>query len=468
MFKLLKSVETKIADEILKYDYVKKSSLRFYSQGETIINDKTDITAPAPLLCAKFELSPQSNSFIRVEVWLPEKWNGDFLGTGNGGMAGGIPAEALSDGVKYGFAAATTDMGTSRGMKSGIKNPAVHHDFGHRATHLMTQIGKAAVRAAYGENIAYSFFKGGSTGGEQALSEAQIYPDDYDAILCGAPANNRIRLHTYFLWNFVHLKTDSGTPLFDKSTCEMITQEAVRFARSSEDDNFISLPPNDAGTISAFVKHVTDKLSLTEKQSLALAAVYNGPTNPKSGENIYDGMPLGSEMYSCGLYDTSIAECSPHDYPFFWAFGETFNPFCFDFDKDFDKIVKYLSPKMDANSPNLAAFFNRGGKLLMVSGSADPCVPFFDALHYARSVEKSVGKAAAEEHFRFYIVPSADHRAAGCNPNDVTSPDGRDLLEVLTAWRKGAHAPEALLAYARGYNEDISHERLIYPMPLGS
>src|SRR5262249_2584228 len=37
-------------------------------------------------------LTPTSDSLIKMELWLPplEKWNGKFMGVGNGGFAGSI------------------------------------------------------------------------------------------------------------------------------------------------------------------------------------------------------------------------------------------------------------------------------------------------------------------------------------------------------------------------------------------
>src|SRR4030095_8568078 len=60
-------------------------------------------------------------------------------------------------------------------------------DFGHRATHEATVVGKAVASRYYSRAPQRSYWQGGSTGGRQGLSEVQRYPDDYDGVIAGAP-----------------------------------------------------------------------------------------------------------------------------------------------------------------------------------------------------------------------------------------------------------------------------------------
>jgi tannase/feruloyl esterase len=58
-------------------------------------------------------LTPMSDSAIHIEVWLPETtWNGRFLGIGGDGFQGVITYGELSTGIRKGFAAANSDLGT--------------------------------------------------------------------------------------------------------------------------------------------------------------------------------------------------------------------------------------------------------------------------------------------------------------------------------------------------------------------
>ena len=52
----------------------------------------------------------------------------------------------------------------------------------------MTVAAKAIVNGYYGNAPKYSYWNGCSTGGRQALTEAQRYPNDYEGIISGAPA----------------------------------------------------------------------------------------------------------------------------------------------------------------------------------------------------------------------------------------------------------------------------------------
>ena len=172
----------------------------------TIVSVERDVTDTRTIV--KLVLNPAEGSNINVEVWLPdtERWNARFLGLGNGGAAGRISPKGLERASSEGYAVASTDMGTAPNADSGIGNPEVWKDFGYRATHLMTVVAKKIVRAHYGKAPEYSYFSGGSTGGQQALQEAQRYPEDYDGIVAAVAAHCRTPLHAYFLWNEQILK----------------------------------------------------------------------------------------------------------------------------------------------------------------------------------------------------------------------------------------------------------------------
>jgi len=135
----------------------------------TITTVERDATATRTVV--KLVLRPAKGSNINVEVWLPdaEKWNARFLGLGNGGAAGKINPGGLAAASAGGYAVATTDMGTAPNPDSGVGNPEVWKDFGFRATHLMTVAAKQIALAHYGKEPEFSYFSGGSTGGQQAL-----------------------------------------------------------------------------------------------------------------------------------------------------------------------------------------------------------------------------------------------------------------------------------------------------------
>src|SRR5207244_681454 len=136
-------------------------------------------------------LKPSTDSDIKIEVWLPVSgWNTKYQAVGNGGWAGVISYSALAEALGRGYATSSTDTGHVGGSGSfalGHQEKLV--DFGYRSEHEMTVKSKELIKAFYGNAPQLSYWNGCSTGGRQGLKEAQMYPNDYDGIIAGAPAN---------------------------------------------------------------------------------------------------------------------------------------------------------------------------------------------------------------------------------------------------------------------------------------
>src|SRR5262245_35134750 len=142
-------------------------------------------------------LTPSADSHIEMELWMPaENWNGKFLAVGNGGWAGNIETAAMGAGLARGYATASNDTGHKGGSGSFIVgHPEKLVDFGYRSMHEMALRSKSIIEAFYRRGPQLSYYQGCSTGGRQGLMEAQKYPDDFDAIIAGAPVNNMIHLN---------------------------------------------------------------------------------------------------------------------------------------------------------------------------------------------------------------------------------------------------------------------------------
>src|SRR5713226_4640293 len=110
-------------------------------------------------------IAPTTDSSINVRVWMPTKnYSGRYLGTGNGGYAGGFFQSELADGINRGFATANTDMGTApaAGVNADVLvgHPEKWKDFGWRSTHLMTTFAQALINTFYGNPANRSYFAG--------------------------------------------------------------------------------------------------------------------------------------------------------------------------------------------------------------------------------------------------------------------------------------------------------------------
>lgn len=403
------------------------------SESPTIPEPKGNTFANLPpRTMVKAVLKPAKGSNIRIEIWLPdaERWNGRFVGLGNGGAAGGINPGTLAGASYGGHAVATTDMGTAPNQDSGIGNPEVWKDFGFRATHLMTVVAKQVVTAYYGKGPDFSYFNGGSTGGQQGLQEAQRYPEDYDGIVANIPAHCRTPLHAYFLWNEQILR---ACPFTEAQQANVIRAGNACMAGREVPQTagkLVSDPRCTKDDIEAVIKQArASDPSLTDAHAEALRKLFDGPRHALTGERIFCGIPFGSSF--------NIAR--GHLYLFKWVFGADKDLMTIDFGKDIDTYTAALGPYLNAENADLSAFARRGGRLIMLSGSADSCVPYHASLDYFERVAEHAGSLEQAQSFlRLYIIPGMSH-GPGPGVNKLPS-----ALDLVINWREKNVVPGAI------------------------
>ncbi len=405
-----------------------------------------------PRTIVKLVLLPASGSRINVEIWLPdaEMWNGRFLALGNGGSAGLIHLGGLARNVNGGFAVATTDMGTAHDADSGVGNPEVWKDFGFRATHLMTISAKRIIQACFGKEAEYSYFIGSSTGGQQALQEAQRYPEDYDGIVADIPAHCRTPLHAYFLWNDQIMARCQFTEVQEAAIIAAGNEYMANREMPAIAGRFVSDPRCTQSDIEAVIKLVRQKdPTLTQAQADGLRDLFDGPKNSATGERIFCGIPFGSALKSA----------HGHLYLFKWVFGPDKDFQKLNFNEDIDTYTAALGPYLNAENADLSRFAKRGGKLLMMSGSTDPVVPYHASLdYYERVIEACGGLEPAQSFILFFIIPGMDH-GPGPGINNLPS-----SLRLIMDWREKGIAPKVMVG-KRIIDGRTELEMPLYPYP---
>ena len=413
---------------------------------------------------------PVTDSEIKIEVWLPpaDEWSGKFLGTGNGGYSGAMSIPQMQAGLRQYYAVAGSNTGhDGDDLKFGLGHPEKIRDWAYRSVHVMTQTAAIILRSYYRQFPAHSYFIGCSTGGQQALTEAQRYPGDYDGIVAGAPGNNRVRLNVGFLWNWRAVHAQNGE--LPVSKLRLIHDAAVAAcdALDGVKDGIISDPRACTfNPASLLCKGTDEPTCLTKSQVVAVQAVYEGAHDPRTGEQLYPGWERGSEWSGGGklggwnAYFVGKSEPARLDFWRYWVFDDpSWSSRSFDFDRD----VSYADKKMaflTANDPNLGAFKQRNGKLLIYHGWTDPVVPPEDSIRYFQSVESAMGGAGNASGFvRLFLVPGMGHCGGGPGPNSF------DALGALDAWVTRGTGPDKIIA-AHMTNGVVDRTRPLCPYPL--
>ncbi len=442
----------------------------------------------------------------------PEDWNGRFLNWGDGGHDGDL--DLAPHRVAEGYAVANGNMGHDNGSEPGasfaFNDRQAEYMYGSGHIPATVNAARTAIQAYYGEPPAYSYHEGCSTGGRQGLMAAQRFPQLFDGIVAGAPAQFLQRLNLDHNWDMQWMFKDNfagalaydtdGNGTLDSLTKAQMLRDAVLAQCDADDgivDGIVSEPlacdfdPAEDLADNMCPDDVNADACFTEAQIDAIQAVYDGPYDsggasimkgkaigtevawpgtviPHEGNNHFPGqMGLASDFVNFLFYeqDPGVPTARPTDLslePDTTREPPEFAWWQFDFDDYAAGLGDTMRDITDADDPDLTRYLvQQGGKLIIYMGWADPIIPAEPALDYYNDVVRVTFDsdfAKAQASARLFMAPGMFHCGGGPGPNDW------DKLAPMMEWVENGRAPDSLVA-THSTNGRVDNERLLCPHP---
>jgi feruloyl esterase len=416
---------------------------------------------------------------INIEVNLPAAWNGRFYMFGNGGWggesfesAGRLANHARA--LRAGFATASTDTGHSAGLEPGASFAQSRQkllDYGFRSLHVTAEAAKLLVRSFYGANPSKSYFDGCSQGGRQGLTIAQRFPNDFDGIIAGSPAlynTGNMIARAYWMQGLqtnpfpaaklgllaarVYEKCDSKDGLKDG-----VIDEPLRCGFKAVEDLPLCAEGQDGPDC------------FTAKEIAAADRIYGDVF--RQGRRFFPGWPAGAEVAGPNGESGWLGqEISVANRGSVWAnYAGSFLRYMampgtdpeqalahFDINKDIPRM-EFLHQVLDANDPDLSVFRQRGGKLIMYFGWADPQLNPRVAVEYYDEVARGMGDSTGD-FFRLFMVPGMFHCGGGVGTSTF------DVATPLLRWVESGEAPQTIAA-SRVAGGKVNRTRPLCPYP---
>lgn len=377
-------------------------------------------------------------------------------------MAGTIDYVSMLQQLNAGYAVAAGDSGhllsnngngtTAPGQRIAfLQDREETIEWIHQSIASLTTPTRGLVESFYGQPPAHSYYQGCSTGGAQGFALAQYHPELFDGIIAGCPGNWYSHLILSFLWNHIHARD----AFLEQDTLNFIANATVKSCDNLDGvkDGVIENPLECHFNISQLEcaadqeRNSTDgKIQcVTAGEIATYKAIRAGPKEADTGRAVYPGFDFGSESswllqqevlainYTVPIVQNLVFRDLNYDYT---AFNFS--------SKDLKLIDSRASPYIDSISPDLLAYKQKGGKLIVYQGWADA----FNAgtwpikqLEQTDAFLASLGGFAgnASEFYRLFMVPGGGH----CGPSAPYPqvPGKYHVLEALVAWVENGTAP---------------------------
>jgi feruloyl esterase len=287
---------------------------------------------------------------------------------------------------------------------------------------------------------------------------AQKYPDDFDAILAGAPANYQTHLHAWDLSVAVPALKDPSAAI-PAAKLALINRAVLNAcdARDGVTDGLLNDPRAcsfDVATLQCKAGDAEDCLTAAQ---VGQAKRAYATTKTANGEAVFPGKDPGSETgwggFVGGAQAPGVSVGS-----FQVAYGDAnWDPRTFDVDRDLKVVDEKVGTPVNATNPDLHAFKARGGKLLLYHGWNDTAISAGNTINYYSSVVTKMGRNQ-DDWIRLFMAPGMQHCGNGPGPNQV------NWMAALERWRENGTAPDRIEA-ARVTTNRVDMTRPLCPYP---
>jgi len=517
--------------------------VKSYKKGDSFPNAAFDgaTTAPNDLCLVKLLVgpgnpgpagAPSTSPGIGIEVWLPAKdnWNGRLHATGGGGWAGTEEADvnkisslAVGSDMRSaptiagteGAVTASTDTGHTGGDGSFAMNPdgtinsTLWTDFASRGIHEEVVKAKALATAYYGSAPKRTYWDGGSTGGRQALKQAQMYPEDFDGIIAGFPAINWSRFITAEMYPQIVIQQDLGGNHMSTDQLNLVSNAAIascdlvggKHLGYILDPSACRYDPTKDVAVLCTASGGTNASAacMTKAQATAINKIWygmtsdgsvpdpsidNGWTTAPSGVQRWYGLTRGTNLaWLAGPTAISVAtpqialelQNSTLAGPYFtnatgngadgWkdlSYTQLSNAF------DRGIALQGAFGNINTDNPDLSAFKARGGKLIQYHGASDIVIFPQGSINYYNRVASSMGGLSAiQDFYRLYIVPGMSHGPG----NGTSNPDANppypapgQIYGLLIDWVEKGEAPDSIVVQSpTSTSNPTSQPICVYP-----
>ena len=406
------------------------------------------------------DLKPTPDSDIHIEVWLPmAQWNGKFLAIGSGGWGGSLSYDEMADALRRGYATSATDDGhTGPSASFVVGHPEKLIDFAYRAEHEMTVEAKTLIRAFYGSDPRYSFWNGCSGGGREGLLQASRYPDEFDGIIAGDPAN--IRRNSWALE--LAVKTFMDAEAYIPPAKYPMIHRAVLEACDAKDglkDGLIEAPESCNVDFKSLQCKASDGLDCLTARQVQTAQTITSPVATKTGKILFPRVEPGTELrWSRLAGGPQPADLFLDEFRYVVYQDPNWDWRSFNLERDSAK-AHAIDKNVDELNPDLRAFAKHGGKLLLYHGWADQQVAPGSSVEFYKAVlDESGGLEQTTDWVRLFMAPGMAHCSGG------EGPDTFDKIGLIEQWVERGKAPEQIIAAHKTAGK-IDRTRPLCPYP---